>query len=116
LSEQLDFLSPESTTPAETTRGAEIKLRYPDWPEGQFHTVYLIYSWNRGDIQEAIMSASSGPKDYMRNEIFMLFEKAPHVDRIVMLRGRGPTFYLFRQKLDTGPVWFDITGKQVIEA
>lgn len=109
---QLDLIetNPEPASPE--SRGTPVKLRYAEG-DGKTLTAFLIYAWNRGDIAAPVMSASSGPKDYTKNEIWQLFETARHVNRIAMMRGRGPTFYLFRH--DSGQ-WFDNTGKQVIEA
>ncbi len=110
---QLDLLAdnPEQA-PAGDPRGTPVKLRYADSLTGTL-TAYLIASWNRGEIAAPVMSASSGPKDYVKNVIYQLFESGPGITRIVMMRGRGPTFYLFRRE---DGLWFDNTGKQVIQA
>lgn len=73
-------------------------------------TAELIRAWNRGDIDHAI-SGGSGPKDYVKNDIFAAFEARPEVDRILMLRAAGPPFLLLRED---GKYWFDVTGKQVL--
>jgi hypothetical protein len=72
-------------------------------------TVREICSWNRGDI-EAIVAGSNGPKDYIKNQIFAVFESNPRINRIVMVRASGPAFVLLR---DVDNCWFDATGKQV---
>ncbi len=110
---QLDLI--ETGDPAPTSpesRGTPVKLRYAEG-DGKTLTAFLITAWNRGDVPAPVMSASSGPKDYIKNEIYQLFETGPGITRIVMMRGRGPTFYLFRRE---DGVWFDNTGKQVIQA
>ena len=52
-------------------------------------TVNLIRVWVRGDsqVQEVVMSGSSGPKDYIRNQIASIFDRFPGVERILMVRG-----------------------------
>lgn len=52
-------------------------------------TVNILRAWTRGEgeMQELVMSASSGPKDYTRNHIFAIFDKFPDIARILMVRG-----------------------------
>ncbi len=109
---QLDLIETSAEPARPESRGTPVKLRYAD-EDGKTLTAFLIYAWNRGDVPAPVMSASSGPKDYIKNEIYQLFESGPAVTRIVMMRGRGPTFYLFR---NGDGLWFDNTGKQVIAA
>lgn len=71
--------------------------------------VDLIAAWNRGDVT-TVMSASSGPKDYIKNVISAIFDKHPEIDRVVMVRGRGPTFFLLRT---CDSAWRDVTGQVV---
>jgi hypothetical protein len=70
-----------------------------------------IYSWLREDIPAPIMSSSSGPKGYTKNDVFAIFNADPSIERVVMVRGHGPTFFL----LNAGDVWTDITGRQVVQ-
>ena len=56
----------------------------------------LIHTWNRGDIDHAIMSASSGPKEYVKNIVHALFESSPTLDAVSMVRAGGPPFFLLR--------------------
>ena len=51
--------------------------------------VRRIAAWNRGDIEAPVMSASSGPKDYFKNEIYALFQSDPELQRIVLVRARA---------------------------
>jgi hypothetical protein len=48
--------------------------------------VNLVASWKRGEIEQ-VMSASSGPKDYLKNQIWQVFEDNKAVDRVLMVRG-----------------------------
>ena len=57
-----------------------------------------------------VMSSSSGPKDYFKNTIWDLFEHLPYVDLIMMVRGGGPPFLLFKSSLGH---WVDVTGTAV---
>jgi hypothetical protein len=88
---------------------AGIRIRYADGTAPL--TVRLIYAWNRGDVPAAVMSASSGPKNYIKNQAFLIFEGHPEINRLVMVRAHGPTFFLLRT---TAGTWHDVTGKQVV--
>jgi hypothetical protein len=70
-----------------------------------------IYTWDRDKMPPPVMSASSGPKDYIKNQICTLFDAHPEVDRVVMVRASGPPFLLMRSE---AKYWFDVSGKQVI--
>lgn len=84
-------------------------IRYADG--GPSLGVRLIATWDRGGIPAPVMSASSGPKDYIKNRIFELFEAHPRINRVVMVRASGPAFLLMR---DEDNCWFDMSGKQVV--
>lgn len=70
-----------------------------------------IALWKRGDIAAPVMSNSSGPKDYVKNQIFALFEEIPEAVAVVMVRGRGVPFCLIQTK---DGAWRDITARQVV--
>lgn len=91
-----------------TPRWTEATVRYADAAE-HLH-VREIITWDRGDIPHPIMSASSGPKAYLRNDIYEVFQISPHVDRVVMVRASGPPFLL----LHAPNGWFDMSARQVI--
>lgn len=84
------------------------RVRYKDAPDQAMH-VTLIHAWHRGDIPAPIMSASSGPKAYLKNDVFYLFETNPLIDAILMVRGNGPTFFLLRY----GRSYFDVSNREV---
>ena len=74
----------------------------------------LIRSWARGDIPDQIMSASSGPKDYVKNHIWAIFDSYPLIKRVLMLQGeytRSAPFLLVENA--AGEVW-DMAGKAVV--
>lgn len=73
--------------------------------------VNVVYEWNRGDLRGPVMSAGSGPKDYIKNDVWALFAANPMVDRIIMVRAGGPPFLLMRR---TDGYWFDMAGKQIL--
>lgn len=73
--------------------------------------VALIASYRRGCSHLAgypQMSSSSGPKDYLKNEIHALL-MSPGIDEVYLVRGRGPMFVLVRK----GRNLFDMGGQQV---
>ena len=70
-----------------------------------------MFSWTREEIPAAIMSASSGPKDYLKNQAHALLSANPAFDLVLLLRARGPLFLLART---VDGAWCDVTGKQVV--
>ena len=84
-------------------------VAYADSPEKSAKAA-LVHEWQRGDIPQMIMSASSGPKDYVKNMIFLAFESRPEIAAVRMLILNGKPFCLFR----VGENWHDCTGKQVV--
>ena len=85
-------------------------IRYAEG--GQALDVRLIASWKRGFMPGPIMSNSSGPRDYLKNDIWAFFNANPNFDEIVMVRASGPPFLLARSQ----GYWFDMAGKQVIRS
>lgn len=71
--------------------------------------VTVIHLWNRADLPAVVMSASSGPKDYLCNRIFTVFESVRAADAVAMVRANGPAFLLLR----SGEKYFDMAGKEV---
>jgi len=74
--------------------------------------VSLIHAWDRGDIIEPIMSASSGPKDCVRNWIFDLFDRHPDIERVEMVRGifKQSEPFAIRRKADG---WYDCQDRRL---
>jgi len=68
----------------------------------------VIAAWNRDEL--APITGSTGLKDYFRNQVWSVFEDAPHIDRVVMLRAAGPTFAVFH----TAAGWYDAGADRVI--
>lgn len=86
---------------------SEMRLRYKG--SSNALTVTIIHEWERDDIPTPVMSASSGPKDYLKNQIYTVFHGDLEVDRVAMVIGRGPAFVITRK----GGKWFDSTRKEV---
>lgn len=84
------------------------RVNYKAAPD-QALTVRLIAVWHRADITAPIMSASSGPKAYIKNDVFALFEGNPAIEAVLMVRGHGPPFFLLR----TGRRYFDVSKREV---
>ena len=67
-----------------------------------------LYSYTREDDAAAVLSASSGPKDYVRNLAAGMFQADPSADQIIVVRacsGRS-VFFLVRR----GDSWVDYNG------
>lgn len=73
--------------------------------------VRLIYTWTRAAVMAVgqIMSSSSGPKNYLRNDIYSIFERDPAIDAAYLVRASGPAFLLIRK----GKLYFDATSAEV---
>ncbi len=84
------------------------RICYKDAPD-QALRVTLIHAWHRGDIDHAVMSASSGPKEYVKNDVYAVFETNPAIDAVLMVRGNGPPFFLLR----VGRKYFDVSKREV---
>jgi hypothetical protein len=87
----------------------DIRLSYKDAPDRAL-IVRLVRSWDRGDIDAPIMSASSGPKAYVKNMVFALFESNAAIDAVLMVCGGGPPFLLVR----VGNIYFDMIKREVV--
>jgi hypothetical protein len=98
-----------------------MRVSYLDNPAGGI-TVNLIHSWNRGEIEQ-VMSASSGPKDYVKNRVWQIFEDHPAIARVLMVRGQysqisadkhpSPPFLLV---VDAAGRAFDMASQEVTVA
>lgn len=76
--------------------------------------VKLIRSWARGEIQEPVMSASSGPKDYLRNQIWSIFDRYPAIDHVQLVRGEYLRSIPFLLVINSAGQVFDMAGKEVV--
>jgi len=84
-------------------------VRYPG--SARALQVALIARYAPGCIELAgypVMSASSGPKDYFKNQVHYALQ-ASGADEMVIVRASGPTFALLRK----GAAWFDAGGERV---
>jgi hypothetical protein len=87
-----------------------LRIQYAEG--GPLLEVRAIAAWDRG-FMDAPVGSSSGPKDYIKNDIWSIFQAQPEVNRVVMVRASGSPFLLIRS---TDNRWYDVTGKQVIVA
>lgn len=86
-----------------------IAVRYADG-DGRLLKAEVIFTWTRDDFPHgAFMSISSGPKDYLKNDVWTIFETVKAADTVVMLRAAGPTFFL----IHAAHQWFDVTARPV---
>lgn len=77
-------------------------------------TASLVRRWERGEIPEPLMSASSGPKDYVCNKIWTIFDRYPQVAAVLMLRGEYARSIPFLVMVtDAGQV-IDMLGEEVV--
>lgn len=86
-----------------------VNIRYADSED--WHEAVFTSTWRRNDpeIQRGpIMSASSGPKDYLKNDIISLFAD-PAVDAVSMFVLRSVIFLVIRK----GARLEDVTGREV---
>lgn len=72
----------------------------------------VIHDWQRGEIAGPVMSASSGPKAYLQNLVFTLFETGRDIERILWLIGEYKQSIPFCLYLRAG-CWYDCTAKLV---
>ena len=77
-------------------------------------TVNLIRSWKRGEIAEPVMSASSGPKAYLRNDIWSIFDTYPDIARVLMVRGEYLRSIPFLLMVSESGQVVDMAGKAVV--
>jgi len=89
------------------------RVSYLDNP-GRGFTAKIIFRWKRGDITTA-MSASSGPKDYIRNHICAIFDRHPSISRVFMVCGEYAQSVPFLLLVDdTAGQVVDMAGKAVV--
>lgn len=89
----------------------ETRIRYAN--SERVFPVRHIQTWKRGDITAAVMSASSGPKDYVKNLVFELFQMPAPISRVTMVRANGRPLLLYQLQ---GKTWHDSTGRQIVAA
>ena len=87
-----------------------VRIRYESAEE--WHQAVFVGSWKRedADIQRGpVMSASSGPKDYMGNDVISLFQ-APDVETVAIFVLNGLPFLVLRRS----GILYDQSGRQVV--
>jgi hypothetical protein len=88
-----------------------LRLQYSDDGE-QSLEVRLIRVYHRSDpdIRDGpVMSISSGPKDYVKNQICSVFEQDLAIEDVSVVRANGPMFIIMRK----GSQYFDVSGREV---
>jgi hypothetical protein len=68
-----------------------------------------VRTWKRGDLTHMVMSTSSGPKDYLRNQIFAAFESDANIRAIALFVSAGVPVVLIQR----GEQWADVSGAAV---
>ena len=99
---------PNSWGSSTKTMSRSARIRYADGAETLL--VREIFSWERGFRDHPIQGAS-GPKSYIMNAVIELFEQAPSIDLVVMVRASGMPFLIMR---DRENCWYDISGNQIV--
>lgn len=75
----------------------QVKIRYVDTTT--WYTAQFIHTYRRSDFEISrgpVMSASSGPKDYLVNDIVSIFGDE-QVDAVTLLRLGGALFVVVRK-------------------
>jgi hypothetical protein len=88
------------------------RVAYRDDPAIGFRVV-VVRAWARGEIEEPVMSASSGPKPYTRNHVWAIFDRYPAVARVMIVRGEYTGSIPFLLVTDGAGRVFDMAGKEV---
>ena len=75
--------------------------------EGKPHwlRISILHSWMRGEVTE-----ESKSKNQIRDDAWRLFDRNPMIERVILVRGRGPLFFLLQ---DIDGYWNDVTSRQV---
>lgn len=89
------------------------RVFYRDHPKAGL-AANLIRSWERGAIKEPVMSTSSGPKDYICNYIWSIFDGCPAVSRVLLLRGQYTQSIPFLLVMNDAGEVCDMAGKEVV--
>ena len=74
----------------------EVRLRYKG--QTQSLTATVIRTWKRGDLSGPVMSASSGPKDYLKNDIWSVFALDLDIDAVALIMSAKALFVLVQKK------------------
>jgi hypothetical protein len=75
--------------------------------------VHLLRRWQRGEIPAQVMSESSGPKDYIANYVWSIFDRFPAIGGVWLVRGRYVSSSLFLLVQDADGRIFDMAGLEV---
>lgn len=75
-------------------------------------TALVTQTWKRDDAEMRlgpVMSSSSGPKDYLRNDIWKVFQVNPQIETITMLVLNRTPFLVMR----AGLTYFDCSEREI---
>ena len=86
----------------------QASVRYPNSPRAL--QVSVIQTWKRGVIPKSI-SGSSGPKGYLKNDVFFLFERQSRAAEVALVRSSAALLFLWR---DQEGRWFDVGDEPVV--
>lgn len=89
-------------------RATKVSLRY--FGNERWYVACLVHRYRRDDqeIQSGpVMSASSGPKDYLINDVVSVFQQYPQVSDVALLVLYGHPFLI----VNIAGVWFDLISK-----
>lgn len=87
-----------------------VRIGYAD--DTRSAIAHLVHTWKRADHEiqiGTIMSSSSGPRDYFKNDVISLFSE-PTVDAVALLVLNGKPFLIVL----IGGRYRDMTGRPVI--
>lgn len=76
-------------------------------------TVSVIKCWVRGEIPGLVMG-SGGPKDYISNGIWAIFDGIPSASRVLMVRGEFKQSTPFLLVGTAAGQFFDMAAKEVL--
>lgn len=74
--------------------------------------VNVIWSWKRGEITPVF--GSSGLKDYLRNDVWSVFDHIREATKVVLVRGQYLRSVPFLLVVDDAGRWFDMEAKEVV--
>lgn len=94
---------------SESADTQRVQIRYTG--TSHFWTACVSHTWKRGDaeIQRGQVGSSSGPKDYLKNDIIALFQANPQVESVTLLVLNRTPFLVMR----AGRVYFDCSEREI---
>jgi len=88
----------------------KVLIRYADVERAVVARLVYVWEHDGPEVRRGpIMSASSGPKDYLVNQILSLFTADPDITAVSMLVLNGMPFLIIQR----GNNYRDVTGREV---